>query len=187
MSEKRKKIVTTALKLFCENGFQNTSTALISREAEVATGTLFLYFPVKEELIISLYIESKNELIQFLKEGLSRQKTPKLKIKHLWDSANKWALENPVAFRYIQLFSTSSYSGSIAKRKTASMSDIADKFLSAAIAEGSIVKISTPLFFAIFEGIWTSTFNHVITLKSTKTRQSALDQSFELFWKGLSK
>ncbi len=83
-----------ALKLFCENGFQNTSTANISKEADVATGTLFLYFPSKEGLINTLYLESKQELSAFLQEGLARQKTPKTRIRHVWMKANEWAMKN---------------------------------------------------------------------------------------------
>jgi len=40
-SENREKILTTALALFTERGFFGTPTSLISKEAGVATGTLF--------------------------------------------------------------------------------------------------------------------------------------------------
>jgi AcrR family transcriptional regulator len=46
-SDNREKILTTALTLFTERGFFGTPTSLISKEAGVATGTLFFYFPPK--------------------------------------------------------------------------------------------------------------------------------------------
>ena len=46
-SDNREKILTTALTLFTERGFFGTPTSLISKEAGVATGTLFFYFPTK--------------------------------------------------------------------------------------------------------------------------------------------
>lgn len=187
MSEKREQITEAALKLFCENGFQNTSTALISREAGVATGTLFIYFPVKEELITTLYIESKNKLAAFLKEGVSRQKTPKLKMKYLWLRWNKWAEEHPYAFQYIQMVSASPYISNVALKKGSSVSDFAEKFLLAAIKEGAVARITTPLFFSIFEGLLTSTANHIATLRSIRSKERTMEQSFEIFWKGVSR
>ncbi|MDD3246000.1 MAG: TetR/AcrR family transcriptional regulator [Methanosarcina sp.] len=51
VEDKRTAIIETALKLFTERGFHGTSTAQISKEAGVATGTLFNYFPTKEDLV----------------------------------------------------------------------------------------------------------------------------------------
>ena len=62
IKDKKTAIMEAALKLFTERGFHGTTTAQISKEAGVATGTLFNYFPTKEDLINSLYIEVKGEL-----------------------------------------------------------------------------------------------------------------------------
>jgi AcrR family transcriptional regulator len=187
MSDKRELIMDAALKLFCEHGFQNTSTANISREAGVATGTLFLYFPSKEGLINTLYIESKKELAIYLKEGLTKQKSTKLKIRHTWMRAIEWATENPYAFRFIHMFSSSPYISNLSRKKVASTSDFAEKFVLAGIKEGILARINTPLFFSVFDGLWTSTVNHVATLRSQKNKQKIVEQSFEIFWKGVSK
>ena len=49
-SEKRNNFMSSALKLFVANGVQHTSTAEIAKEAGTAAGTLFLYFPTKQDL-----------------------------------------------------------------------------------------------------------------------------------------
>ena len=49
--DKKKRILDAALKLFIENGIDNTSISLISKEAGVAAGTLYLYFENKVDLI----------------------------------------------------------------------------------------------------------------------------------------
>ncbi len=187
MSDKRDQITEAALKLFCENGFHDTSTAAISREAGVATGTLFLYFPVKDELIITLYIESKNKQIAFMKEGLSRQKTAKLKLAHIWRRGQEWAEKNPYAFQYMQMVSGSPYSAFVARKKVASISDLGEKFVTAAIKDGALARISLPLFFSLFEGSMTSTTNHISLLRSAKSKQKIGEQSFDIFWRGVSK
>ena len=51
----------TAPTLFTELGFHGTPTSLIAQEAGVATGTLFHYFKMKEELIENLYLETEKD------------------------------------------------------------------------------------------------------------------------------
>jgi AcrR family transcriptional regulator len=48
--ESRTRLVQTALKLFASRGYHNTSIADILRESECKRGTLYHYFPSKEEL-----------------------------------------------------------------------------------------------------------------------------------------
>ena len=55
-NEKRERFLQAALKLFAANGLQNTSTAEIAKAAGTAAGTLFLYFPTKQDLINELVL-----------------------------------------------------------------------------------------------------------------------------------
>ena len=57
----KKRILDAALKLFIENGIDNTSISLISKEAGVAAGTLYLYFENKVDLIGELGTSIKDE------------------------------------------------------------------------------------------------------------------------------
>lgn len=46
------KILTAALKLFCEKGIEDTSVEDVAREAEVGPATIYRYFETKAELAI---------------------------------------------------------------------------------------------------------------------------------------
>ena len=50
MLSTKDKIFQSALDLFASQGIQATSTAQISKKAEVASGTLFVHFKSKQEL-----------------------------------------------------------------------------------------------------------------------------------------
>ena len=63
---KKEAILNTALKLFVENGFHGTATGKIAQEAGVGTGTLFTYFKTKDELVLSLYVSIKIEMMEYL-------------------------------------------------------------------------------------------------------------------------
>ena len=53
--EKRASIALSAIKLFCEKGIQQTSIDEIAKSAEVAKGTIYLYFKNKEEIVFTIW------------------------------------------------------------------------------------------------------------------------------------
>ncbi len=50
--EKKEKIVKVGFDLICENGYYNTNTAEIAKEAEVSTGIVYQYFKDKYDILI---------------------------------------------------------------------------------------------------------------------------------------
>lgn len=100
--EKRTTILNTALKLFVKNGVHHTSTAEISKEAGIAAGTLFLYFPTKQELIDHLAIkicrDQANHTTSSLEPDLSARET----FLRIWDCSIDWFMDHLDAYQYIQ-------------------------------------------------------------------------------------
>ncbi|HJH31206.1 MAG TPA: TetR/AcrR family transcriptional regulator [Methanosarcinaceae archaeon] len=72
--ETKNKIFEVSGRLFKEKGFENTTVDEITKEAGIAKGTFFNYFPTKEALLL-YFGEQKEELIY----NLIRNKT----IKHI--------------------------------------------------------------------------------------------------------
>jgi AcrR family transcriptional regulator len=62
--EKRDRIVAVSRELFQRQGYANTTVQQISKGAEVAAGTLFLYAKSKEELLILVFRDEMMELIE---------------------------------------------------------------------------------------------------------------------------
>jgi len=60
--ETRQKIFDGAIKLFKEHGFESTTIDMISEEADVARGTIFLHFPSKEAILANWGYERILEL-----------------------------------------------------------------------------------------------------------------------------
>jgi AcrR family transcriptional regulator len=54
----RIRILETAKKLFAGQGFEPTTTRDIARGSQIATGTLFNYFPTKESIVLALVSEA---------------------------------------------------------------------------------------------------------------------------------
>lgn len=62
--EKRDRIVAVSRELFQKQGYANTTVQQISKGADVAAGTLFLYAKTKEELLILVFSKEMMELIE---------------------------------------------------------------------------------------------------------------------------
>ncbi len=57
----RRRILEAARRLFAEDGFDGAATRDLAREAGIAAGTLFNYFPTKEAVAMSLAAEALGE------------------------------------------------------------------------------------------------------------------------------
>ena len=105
---KKERIFNAALKLFVEKGIDNTSTALISKEAGVATGTMYLYFENKVDLISELYISIKEEsMVNFL--DLIESSLDYESLERFWLETVEWGVNNPDKFRFMMQFNPSPY------------------------------------------------------------------------------
>ena len=106
---KEKRIFDAALKLFVEKGIDNTSTSLISKEASIATGTLYLYFENKVDLINKLYISKKKEILDLICTDPSASTLSYESLEKLWMEAVEWGVNNPHAFRFMTQMESSPY------------------------------------------------------------------------------
>ena len=70
-SDKRERILDGALKAFARKGFYNTKVSEIASEAGVADGTIYLYFKNKDDLLISLFEDRMEWIIDRLETELS--------------------------------------------------------------------------------------------------------------------
>lgn len=60
--EKKNRIIEAAVKVFAEKGFYLAKVSDVAKAAKVADGTIYLYFKNKDDLLINLF-EQKMELI----------------------------------------------------------------------------------------------------------------------------
>jgi AcrR family transcriptional regulator len=74
--QRRREILEAALKQFGEKGFQDTTVEDIANAAGVAKGTIYLYFPSKEHLLVSLkkafMAGLVDQLTDIIAEGIER-------------------------------------------------------------------------------------------------------------------
>jgi TetR/AcrR family fatty acid metabolism transcriptional regulator len=62
-SDRRKRVLTSAIKVFGEKGFKNATISEIAKEAGVGDATIYEYFDSKEALLLSIPFESTKDII----------------------------------------------------------------------------------------------------------------------------
>lgn len=63
-AERRNEILDVAERLFCTNGYDNTSTNDILAEIGIARGTLYYYFKNKEDILDAMIDRILDEIIR---------------------------------------------------------------------------------------------------------------------------
>ena len=79
--KKYRKIIDAATKVFAKKGFYNAKVSEIAQEAGIADGTIYLYFKHKDDILISLFEEKMQEVLDNMKQEISLESDPLKKIE----------------------------------------------------------------------------------------------------------
>ena len=60
---KKEAILNSTLELIKDNGFHGTPISLIAKNAGVASGTIYHYFPSKDAIIMELHFRIKKDMV----------------------------------------------------------------------------------------------------------------------------
>lgn len=69
--DKRMRILKAATQIFAQHGFYNSKISEIAQTANVADGTIYLYFKNKDDLLISLFEEEMTRIIHRTKQEIN--------------------------------------------------------------------------------------------------------------------
>lgn len=184
---KKEAIIGAALKLFTERGFYGTSTAQISREAGVATGTLFNYFSTKEDLINDLYYEVKGNLSQSLREGLGDESSFQAKIKRMWSNLIDWGVSNPQEFLFTEHFCSSPYISKLTRDEVLKEYTFFRDVVREGMEEGQMKEFPQDLIMSILFDSGKTVVRLILNSPGTQDKEQLIENSFQLIWGGLAK
>jgi TetR/AcrR family transcriptional regulator, fatty acid metabolism regulator protein len=82
-SDKHRQIVDAAVRVFARNGYYNSRVSDIAREAGVASGTIYLYFKTKDEILVTLFREKMAAWVAHVREQVKDEPDAVAKIRRL--------------------------------------------------------------------------------------------------------
>lgn len=82
-AERQQEILDAAVRAFSRQGYHNCTVAQVAREAGVADGTIYLYFPSKEDLLVSAFRHVLERLFESLDRELAGIRDPLARLRRL--------------------------------------------------------------------------------------------------------
>jgi AcrR family transcriptional regulator len=183
--DKQEAILDTALVLFTERGFFGTPTSMISKEAGVATGTLFFYFKTKEDLIDTLYRRIKSEAAQAMCRGMEKEKGTKARIRRLGINAVEWGILYPAKMKFMEQFAHSPFVSTTAQEEGMSHFLFLQDLVQEGIREGAIRDLDPPLLFCMMASSLSGLIARVSMTDDPAERGAIIDQGLDIVWNGL--
>jgi len=185
-TDKREVILDTALVLFTERGFFGTPTSMISKEAGVATGTLFFYFKTKEDLIDTLYRRTKEEAAQAMCRGMGSEKGTKARIRRLGLNAVEWGVRFPAKMKFMEQFAHSPFVSTTAQEEGMSHFLFLQDLVREGIRKGEIRNLDALLLFCMLASSLSILVARVSMTEDPVERQAIIDQGLDIVWSGLA-
>jgi len=183
--DKQEVILATALVLFTERGFAGTPTSLISKEAGVATGTLFFYFRTKEDLIDTLYRRIKSEAALAMKEGLDKEKTAKGRLLRIGKAAVKWGIENPKKLKFMEQFAHSPFVSTSAHEEGMSHFIFLEDLIAEGIRDGEIRNVPPDRLLCMMASALAGLVAHAAMTEDPAERTAIIEDGLDFIWNGM--
>lgn len=94
-TSKRELILNAAIETFAQRGFHQARVSDVARQAGVADGTIYLYFKSKDDLLISLFEEKMEQIVQRFRLQVNRCESSGERLKCFIELHLKMVAENP--------------------------------------------------------------------------------------------
>jgi len=82
-SAKPQQIIDAAIRVFARTGYYNSRVSDIAREAGIASGTIYLYFPTKDEILVTLFREKMAQWVALVRREIATERGAEAKIRKL--------------------------------------------------------------------------------------------------------
>lgn len=127
------------VKLVNEIGFASSSVSKIAREAGVSPATIYVYYKNKEDLLVSTYIEIKQNFSKALLKDFNDQLPIRDIFKHVWFNMFEYITNNLEYFKFVEQFSNSPYSSLVNREEVEQYFDPLSRVLKTGI-EQKVIK-----------------------------------------------
>lgn len=151
-NSKIEKIYASTLQLVAEFGIHNTPMSSIARHSGVAIGTIYHYFKSKDELLNSLYLALKEDLINGIMHDVKNAGSYKQKFLRLWQNYYDYLVKHPPILLFIeQSINTPIITGETRKSAEKISSPLIE-FFQSGIDTGSLKVHDIPTIMALVHG-----------------------------------
>lgn len=181
------KIYKASLALILKEGIAGLTMAKLAKQAGVATGTLYIYFKNKEELIHKLYQKLKEETVDRFMQGLDGKSEFKKCIKKVWMNYLTHRLQHYEESIFMEQYYRSPYISGETLAVAESMKTPVHELIQKGKEEG-FVRLDADnemLFLSMLGFIRELADEHITNIYPLNANR--IDMAFELSWSAIKK
>jgi TetR/AcrR family fatty acid metabolism transcriptional regulator len=101
--EKSRQIIEAAVRVFARNGYYNSRVSDIAREAGIASGTIYLYFKTKNDILVTLFREKMAAFVGRVQKAIAAESDAVAKLRRLVALHFKILEANPELAEVVQV------------------------------------------------------------------------------------
>ncbi len=184
-NEKIAAVLASTLKLIQTNGFHGTPMSKIAQDSDVAIGTIYHYFPSKDDLIFALFKHCRTLLNDYIFDGIRDDFEYRDSFFHIWRNFVKFYLENGPIFSFFEQFFSSPYyekNKAEIQEPLGGQNKVVD-FLQEGIDRKILKQVDVHLLVASYIGVALSTV-HSIKFKDLSFSEQNVDILVGIIWDG---
>ncbi|MCE9597065.1 MAG: TetR family transcriptional regulator [Spirochaetia bacterium] len=179
-ANRKEAILTAALTLFSQKGYDGTPVPEIAEAAEVGVGTIYRYFGDKADVVNSLYsswkLRMQKQMLQGLEPTLDHQTGFKLLCRHVLE----FAREHPVAFTFLETHNHQPYLNRSSLKIETTFMDFIQSFVREGQRKKRIRSVDPDLLIALVYGALVGVFKLTGGQLSNAQIESAADSCWEM-------
>lgn len=183
--ERKARFLQAALKLFVANGVQNTSTAQIASEAGSAAGTLFLYFPTKQDLIHALILDIGREQAEYITSLLDPSLSARDSLFTIWNGSVRWFMDHWDAYQYVQQIRDSRVISEEVVAESAKFFAYYYTTIQKGLMEGSIKPYPIDMIGGFLYQDIVAMMNIIQAQPDPGKQEQLIQMGFDIFWDGI--
>ena len=187
--DKPQQIIDAAVRVFARNGYYNSRVIDIAREAGIASGTIYLYFKTKDEILVRLFRDKMADWVGHARREIAREVDARAKLRRLVHLHFSVLEQNPDLAEVVQveLRQGQKFFRGASAHEVSAYFDLIASVLEEGMAAGLIrrdvpTKIATKMLFGAMDQLATS---WVLGKRGYRLTDSA-DEVATIFLKGVA-
>jgi len=182
--DKLRAIARATFTLVEQIGLSGLTMAAIAREAGLATGTLYVYFKSKEELMVALYEQAKTQTTATLMQGDDPAAPFRSRFQRMWRNWLEHRLSHSAQMVFIEQYYNSPWFSEASRDLSARLIKDWVDLIERAKAQQILKDVPTPLLISGFAGSVRETAN-LLRSGALKRSEAHLAMAFGLCWDGI--
>jgi AcrR family transcriptional regulator len=182
--EKLRAIARATFTLVEQTGLSGLTMAAIAREAGLATGTLYVYFKSKEELLVALYEQAKTETAASLMKGDDPRAPFRSRFRHMWKNWLEHRLKHYAQMVFMEQYYNSPWFSDVSRDLSVRLFKDWVDLIETAKAQQILKDVPTPMLINSFGGSVRETANMLRAGTLART-EAHLAMAFGLCWDGI--